>query len=329
MDIDKLPGHDFEDLVEDLIIKLGFVTESRKKSADGGIDIKAICEKPILKGLYIIQCKRYEKPISEQIIRDLYGVITAERANKGILITNSIFTKAAENFAKNKPLELIDGVKLTRLLEEHLSKKFEKECISQDDGGKYRLAYEFLEKDKIRISKRRVAIFEKRVLLDFKKYNSEKAYFSFIEKKSSKIGIFINLVSNQIRDIVNVLNKFSEDNINFSTTQELKKACQELIKTINFVEREQEEIFEIIPPENEQLKNMHNEFKKMHNVFIIVFFKFFDQIELLITKKEVSGLIKTDENGKKRVQFDLTFEAMDLNNMVTEAEKYLKVLGVN
>ena len=53
MDIDNLSGHDFEDLTEELIKKLGFTTEERKRSVDGGIDIRAISEQPIFKGLYI------------------------------------------------------------------------------------------------------------------------------------------------------------------------------------------------------------------------------------------------------------------------------------
>jgi restriction system protein len=50
----------------------------------------------------------------------LYGVVSAEGANKGILITSSAFTKGAEEFAQGKPIELIDGDQLERLIEEYL-----------------------------------------------------------------------------------------------------------------------------------------------------------------------------------------------------------------
>lgn len=52
-------------------------------------------------------------------MRDLYGVVLSENANKGIIITNSSFSKKAIEFADGKNLELIDGSTLTELLEQY------------------------------------------------------------------------------------------------------------------------------------------------------------------------------------------------------------------
>jgi len=123
MNLNNLSGHEFEEFIEKLIQKMGFVTEERRKSADGGIDLRAINENPVFGGLYIIQCKRYSKPISESMVRDLYGVVMSERANKGILITNSSFTRSSKNFASNKPIELIGSVQLQDLIEKYLGKE--------------------------------------------------------------------------------------------------------------------------------------------------------------------------------------------------------------
>lgn len=112
-----LSGVEFELLCKNLIDKMGFVTEITKASSDGGIDIIAYSNKPMISGKYIIQCKRYSGNVGEPIIRDLYGVITAERANKCILITTGFFTKAATQFAENKQIELINGYELSKLLE--------------------------------------------------------------------------------------------------------------------------------------------------------------------------------------------------------------------
>lgn len=119
LDANHLGGHEFEDLVEKLLIKMGFSTEGRKPSADGGIDIIAVSSKPMLQGRYIIQCKRYSNPVSAPTIRDLYGVVNATNANKGILITTSKFTSDAIEFAQDKPIELIDGPKLLSLMQTH------------------------------------------------------------------------------------------------------------------------------------------------------------------------------------------------------------------
>ena len=116
-DINSLSGSEFEQLCCSLISKMGFEVELTQASRDGGIDIIARNNQPFVEGVYIVQCKRYSGVVGEPIIRDLYGVVSSERANKGILITTGTFTKDAVNFAKGKQIELIDGTKLTSLLE--------------------------------------------------------------------------------------------------------------------------------------------------------------------------------------------------------------------
>jgi hypothetical protein len=114
--IDSMGGHEFEDVVENLLSKMGFHIEGRQAAADGGIDMIASKEDAIVGGKYIIQCKRYSSSIGNAVIRDLYGVVHSESANKGVLITNSTFTREARRFAEGKPIELIDGAKLQELL---------------------------------------------------------------------------------------------------------------------------------------------------------------------------------------------------------------------
>ena len=115
-DINSLSGIEFEKVCQQLVEKMGFETETTKASGDGGIDLIAYNHQPLLSGKYIIQCKRYSGSVGEPIIRDLYGVITAERANKGILITTGYFTKSAIAFAEDKPIELIAGKEVQELL---------------------------------------------------------------------------------------------------------------------------------------------------------------------------------------------------------------------
>ena len=115
-DINSLSGIEFENLCQQLLQKMEFDTETTKASGDGGIDIIARYNKPLLKGKYIIQCKRYSGSVGEPIIRDLYGVVMSERANKGILMTTGYFTPSAIAFAEDKNLELVDGILLQKLL---------------------------------------------------------------------------------------------------------------------------------------------------------------------------------------------------------------------
>ena len=116
MSLNQLSLQEFGRLVDGLLGKMGFQTRETKLTADGGVDIIASTENPILQGKYIIQCKRHSNPISEPTLRDLYGVVSVEDANKGILITTSNFTSNAKQFARGKRLELIDGHQLQDLL---------------------------------------------------------------------------------------------------------------------------------------------------------------------------------------------------------------------
>ena len=118
-DINTLSGIEFENLCQVLLQKAGFDVETTKASGDGGIDLIARCHQPFFDGKYIIQCKRYAGGVGEPIIRDLYGVVMAEHANKGILMTTGYFSMSAINFSHNKNLELIDGEKLAELLSAH------------------------------------------------------------------------------------------------------------------------------------------------------------------------------------------------------------------
>lgn len=114
--LQSLSGQEFEKVCGQLFSAMGFTIEYTKASGDGGIDIIAKNSTPLLKGKYIIQCKRYSGSVGQPIIRDLYGVVTSEHAAKGILITTGSFTVPAKEFAANLPIELIDGSILIQLL---------------------------------------------------------------------------------------------------------------------------------------------------------------------------------------------------------------------
>jgi len=83
MDIDKLSGLEFEKLIYDVLIRLGFRANLTKSSGDGGIDIEAFYDGLLFKGKYIIQCKRWDSKVGEPVLRDLYGTIISNNALKG------------------------------------------------------------------------------------------------------------------------------------------------------------------------------------------------------------------------------------------------------
>jgi restriction system protein len=84
------------------------------------VDFVARDPRPVFGGKVIIQAKRYTKRVGVSPVRDLFGTMHSERASKGIFVTTSDYGKAAYEFADDKPLELISGHHLLRLLKEHV-----------------------------------------------------------------------------------------------------------------------------------------------------------------------------------------------------------------
>jgi hypothetical protein len=128
-----MDGYEFEDYVSGLLKKMGFIAEQTTYSNDGGIDIVAFYDRPIFYGKYIIQCKNWQGTVGAPEIRDLYGVVTDQRANKGIIITPSDFTEQAYEFAKGKNIELINGTVLNALVNEYLGEEIIEQNAKQDN----------------------------------------------------------------------------------------------------------------------------------------------------------------------------------------------------
>ena len=114
---------DFEHLVREIFEK-EFVSEGgevrvTQASRDGGVDAIAFDPDPIRGGKYVIQAKRYTRTVGVDAVRDLFGTVTHEGANRGILVTTSDYGPDSVSFAKDKPLTLINGSELLALLDKH------------------------------------------------------------------------------------------------------------------------------------------------------------------------------------------------------------------
>jgi restriction system protein len=105
--LNSLSWQAFENQVAEVYRQQGyFVEETGGGGGDGGIDL--ILHRNGQKS--VVQCKRWKTyKVSVQPIRELFGVMTAEGADRAIFITSGIYTNEALHFAEGKPLELIDG----------------------------------------------------------------------------------------------------------------------------------------------------------------------------------------------------------------------------
>lgn len=114
---------DFEYLVrqifEEEFQSAGAEVRVTQSSRDKGVDAIIFDPDPIKGGKIVVQAKRYSHTVDVSAVRDLYGTVMNEGANTGIIITTSNYGKDSYDFAKDKPLKLLNGANLLHLLEKH------------------------------------------------------------------------------------------------------------------------------------------------------------------------------------------------------------------
>jgi restriction system protein len=116
-DIDSiraLSWREFEELAGEAYRRQRYtVIENTTAGPDERIDL-------VLKkdgSIVLVQCKQWKSAnVGVNIVRELFGVMTAKHATSDILITSGIFTQEAKNFAADKPIELVDGTQLLQLI---------------------------------------------------------------------------------------------------------------------------------------------------------------------------------------------------------------------
>ena len=112
----------FEQFSRALLTKMGvqFTDKGIKISNDGGIDGYGYHtdDDDFRTTRVVIQCKRYNTaPVSEPDINQFLGAMNKFQADYGVFITNSRFTNAAREAAREgTPITLIDGNDLVRLV---------------------------------------------------------------------------------------------------------------------------------------------------------------------------------------------------------------------
>ena len=90
--------------MSNLFSKMGLETKQTRSSRDGGVDAVAFDTRPVIGGQVVIQAKRYRHTVGVSAVRDFFGTMNHEGANKGILVTtsSSSFGPDAYDFIKSK-----------------------------------------------------------------------------------------------------------------------------------------------------------------------------------------------------------------------------------
>jgi restriction system protein len=114
IDIGSISWQDFELLVGEGFRHRGYQVSQRGGAApDGGIDLA------LTRGheRFLVQCKQWRaQSVGVSVVRELYGVMAAERVAGGYVVTSGKFTRDAKEFASGRNIELMDGPALEGLL---------------------------------------------------------------------------------------------------------------------------------------------------------------------------------------------------------------------
>jgi HJR/Mrr/RecB family endonuclease len=123
----ELTGIEFEHLVVTALQQIGFDTVSQLGVRnDGGIDIIALNNAPIVGGRLVVSAKRYspERKVGTAAVMELLGSMSYHGFGRGIIITTSRFTSAAREAAERFGIELLDGERFLWLLRQYRHREF-------------------------------------------------------------------------------------------------------------------------------------------------------------------------------------------------------------
>lgn len=112
--IQDLSWHKFEILLSEAFRRQGyFVRENSSAGPDGGIDLILTKDGATT----LVQCKNWKSSnVGVTVVRELFGVVTAEGADKGMVVCSGSFTREAIEFSKKSGIQLLGGRELSEMI---------------------------------------------------------------------------------------------------------------------------------------------------------------------------------------------------------------------
>lgn len=132
-EIQLMSGLEFEKFIARLLALAGYDDVALTKYTDQGGDI--VCKSPCGRRT-VVQVKRWNKPLGNKVIQEVFGAVKYYDAKFGMIITNSRFTQKAQELADtDKNVILCDGKWLNSMIVQHIPDKipeFDWEIFNRD-----------------------------------------------------------------------------------------------------------------------------------------------------------------------------------------------------
>ena len=119
--LEGLTMEEFRALCVQLLQAMGLRVDTPKLSNEREFDITAVNPAPLLGGTYIVHCiySIDGHPVPSTRVIALADTVKAERASKGLCITNGYFAEEVGKYREGPPCELINAKRLKDLLDEY------------------------------------------------------------------------------------------------------------------------------------------------------------------------------------------------------------------
>lgn len=113
--LEDMSWQEFEQLVGEFFRRKGYaVEETGGGGADGGVDLVVT----LGKDRYLVQCKQWKaRQVGVATVRELYGVMAAQGAAGGFVVTSGAFTDEARRFAEGREIKIITGDQLLQKIQ--------------------------------------------------------------------------------------------------------------------------------------------------------------------------------------------------------------------
>lgn len=111
--LQALDAEDLEDVVAELYERSGNRVERSAAAQSRGVDIYVQNRQG---ENVVVQCKAGEGLVGQAAVRSLWGVVTSEQADRGVLVTTGRLSRQAREWAEDKPITLYDGRELAKIV---------------------------------------------------------------------------------------------------------------------------------------------------------------------------------------------------------------------
>jgi restriction system protein len=102
---------EFEHYCAAVLREMKWKARVTQASGDQGVDI--VADKRSMR--IVIQCKKYSKPVGNRAVQEIVAAIAHEGARRGVVVTTSDYTPAAEKLAMSNEVLLLHHTQLRRI----------------------------------------------------------------------------------------------------------------------------------------------------------------------------------------------------------------------